>query len=85
MAAVAVCVALMLGTVGCTDATMSKLGGYGSEFQVTLYAADGSIIKEWTSSGKVKSEETSDGYYFMDKDTGRLIEVTGTLVIEKLD
>ncbi len=76
---------LSFGAVGCTDASRSKLLAYGSQFQVTLYAADGSVIKQWTSSGKVKSEETSDGYYFMDQASGRLIEVTGTLIIEKLD
>lgn len=78
-------VVLMFGAVGCTDATRSKILGYGSQFRVTLYAADGSVIREWTSTGKVKSEETSDGYYFMDQASGRLIEVTGTLIIEKLD
>ena len=77
--------ALVWGLMGCTDASRSKLMGYGSQFEVTLYACDGSVIKQWTSTGKVKSEETSDGYYFTDKASGRLIEVTGTLVIEILD
>lgn len=77
--------ALVWGLTGCTDATRSKLMGYGSQFRVTLYACDGGVIKQWTSSGKVKSEETSDGYYFMDQASGRLIEVTGTLIIERLD
>ncbi|MFQ5517457.1 MAG: hypothetical protein ACE5E8_07765 [Acidimicrobiia bacterium] len=85
LAAALAAAALAWGLAGCTDASRSKIMGYGSQFQVTLYACDGSVIREWTSSGKVKSEETSDGYYFMDKGSGRLIEVTGTLVIEKLD
>ncbi len=58
---------------------------HGSQFRATLHACDGSVMREWTSSGKVRSEETSDGYYFMDQASGRLIEVTGTLIIEKLD
>jgi hypothetical protein len=37
----------------------------------------------WISSGKVQSEENSDGYYFNDKKTGKLIEVTGRMVITK--
>jgi len=78
-------VTLVWSLSGCTDATRSKLMGYGSRFKVTLYACDGNVIREWISSGKVKSEETTDGYYFMDQASGRLIEVTGTLVIEKLD
>lgn len=44
---------------------------------------DGTPIKTWTSSGKVLSEESTDGYYFKDKETGALIEVTGNLVITK--
>lgn len=84
LAAALACCCLLLPAAGCTDAKWAKIGGYGDEFLVTLYACDGSVIREWTSTGKVKSEETSDGYYFMDKATGRLIEVTGTLIIERM-
>lgn len=70
--------------ISCTDARRSKFGGYGSEFQVELINCDGSVGRTWTSSGKVSSEANSDGYYFMEKGTGKLIEVTGTLIITKL-
>lgn len=43
----------------------------------------GSVARTWISSGKVSSESNSDGYYFSDKKTGKLIEVTGRLVITK--
>ena len=65
----------------CTDAERSKMGGYGDEFKVELVNCDGSVTHSWISSGKVKSEETSDGYYFNDKATDALVEVTGTLII----
>ncbi len=65
----------------CTDAERSRIGGYGDEFKVELVNCDGSITHSWISSGKVKSEQTSDGYYFNDKETDVLIEVTGTLII----
>lgn len=74
---------LTLLMMSCTDAGIAKLGGYGDEFKVQLVNCDGSITHEWISSGKVLSEETSDGYYFNDKTTGNLIEVTGTLIITK--
>jgi hypothetical protein len=67
----------------CTDATMSKVGGLGDEFKVELLDCNGNIVRSWTSTGKVISEEKSDGYYFKDKESGKLIEVTGTLIITK--
>ncbi len=67
----------------CTDAELSKLGGYGDEFKVEMYSG-GQKVREWTSSGKVLSEQGSDGYYFNDKDSGKLIEVSGDVVITKL-
>ena len=75
---------LMLGMTSCTDATFSKVGGYGSEFKVEMINCDGTTGRQWISSGKVKSEANTDGYYFKDKATGKLIEVTGRLVITKL-
>ncbi len=74
---------LALMTFSCTDAERSKYGGLGSNFDVSLVNCDGTITHKWTSSGKVLSEESSDGYYFKEKGTGKLIEVTGSLIIVK--
>ena len=71
--------------ISCTDASMSRLGGYGSEFKIEMVNCDGSISHTWISSGKVLSEADSDGYYFTDKKTGGLVEVTGRMIITKLD
>lgn len=68
---------------GCTDASRDKLGGYGDRFKVELVNCDGTVTHSWISSGKVLSEGNSDGYYFNDA-SGKLIEVTGTLIITKL-
>lgn len=74
----------LLGSVSCTDAERAKFGGYGGEFKVEMINCDGSVARTWISSGKVQSEKSSDGYYFNDKETGKLIEVTGRLVITKM-
>ena len=79
-------ITLLLATVasmeiGCTDATMSKMGGYGDTFTVKVLCPD--TIITYHSTGKVVSEENSDGYYFTDKATGKLIEVSGTVIIEQ--
>mgnify|MGYP006866081902 FL=1 len=80
---VALFLAVVMGSTSCTDASRAKLGGYGDEFKVEMLNCDGTVARTWISSGKVKSEANSDGYYFNDKDTGKLIEVTGRLVITK--
>ena len=76
-------VALTLLSTSCTDATRSKVTGYGGKYKVELYSG-GKLVKEWTASGKVQSEETSDGYYFKDEKTDKLIEVSGTVIITRL-
>jgi hypothetical protein len=69
--------------VGCTDAEKSRIMAYGNQFEVTLYSG-GTAVAKWTSSGKVLNEEKSDGYYFNDLKTGKLVRVSGTLsVVEK--
>ncbi len=76
---------LTLFFYACTDATKAKLGGFGSRFQIEMLNCDGSVARTWISSGKVSSEKDSDGYYFMEEETNKLIEVTGRLIITKLD
>lgn len=81
--ALASVVAIPATIVSCTDASKAKLGGYGDEHTVELYSG-GKKVREWTSSGKVQSEESSDGYYFNDKETGKLVEVSGDVVITRI-
>ena len=76
-------IAIVMGSTSCTDAQRSKIGGLGGEFKVEMINCDGTVARSWISSGKVSSESNSDGYYFKDKETGKLIEVTGRLVITK--
>lgn len=76
-------IAIVMGSTSCTDAEKAKWGGLGDEFKVEIINCDGTVARTWISSGKVLSESSSDGYYFMDKETGKLIEVTGRLVITK--
>ena len=76
---------LMLFIYACTDAKKAKIGGFGSKFQIEMLNCDGSVARTWISSGKVSSEQNSDGYYFMEEGTDKLIEVTGRLIITKID
>ena len=66
---------------GCTDATMSKFASLGSSASVKCYSGT-LLIYEGRSTGKVKSEQNSDGYAFVDQEDGRLKEVSGNCIID---
>ena len=74
---------MLIGIMSCTDAQKAKIGGLGDEFKIEMLNCDGTVAREWISTGKVQSEKDSDGYYFLDKKSGKLIEVTGRIVITK--
>lgn len=67
--------------VSCTDAEKSKLGGYGDTFIVKVLGPD--TIITYHSTGKVISEDKSDGYYFTNRENGKLVEVSGNIIIEE--
>lgn len=68
-------------TAGCTDAGMSKFASLGSSAHIKCYSGT-KLIYDGHSTGKVRSEANSDGYYFVDKADGRLKEVSGNCVID---
>ncbi len=72
---------LVITFASCTDATRAKLSGYGDTYTIKVMSCD--TIITYKSSGKVISEGQSDGYYFNDATTGKLIEVSGTVIIEQ--
>ena len=65
----------------CTDATRSKIGGYGDTYTVKVVSCD--TIITYHSTGKVLSEDKSDGYYFTNEANGKLVEVSGNVIIEQ--
>lgn len=74
-------VAILL-LAGCTDAQMSQVNSLGSTFKVTLYS-DGTAARTWKSTGKVMTESESDGWYFTDSETKKLVRVSGCVVVEQ--
>lgn len=75
---------MLVALGGCTDASRSQFFSYGSPHSVELWSG-GQKVREWKSTGKVLSEENSDGYYFCDAETGKLVRVTGDLVITPIE
>ena len=72
-----------LALAGCKDSTISQFQALGSKHKISLYGATGTLIQSWESTGNVSNEAQSDGWYFKDAQTGKLVEVTGTLIIEQ--
>jgi len=71
----------IIAVSSCTDASRSKIGGYGDTYTVTVIGGDTTMV--FHSTGKVLSEDKSDGYYFTNEANGKLVEVSGNVVIEQ--
>lgn len=76
----ALCLVTLACMSGCTNAERAKLGAYGNN-TVIMYSG-GKEIRRWESIGYVMNEGQSDGFYFRDKETNKLIRVSGDVVIE---
>ena len=74
----------LLLTIGCTDAQKSQMAGYGNKYSVEVLSG-GKVVRAYISTGKVANQEKSDGFYFKDSATGRLVEVSGQVIITRLD
>jgi outer membrane lipoprotein-sorting protein len=75
---------LLLTSIGCTSAERADLFSYGNKHHIELWSG-GQKVHTWVSTGKVLNEKDSDGYFFMDNETGKLVRVTGDLVITVAD
>ena len=73
-------VAILFLFVGCTDAQRGKIGALGDSAKVDCWSG-GKLIYSGVSSGKISSEDSSDGYNFVDIKTGKFMEVSGNCVI----
>lgn len=72
--------AFVIVSAACTDRACADFSAYGEAHIVKLYAADGHVIQQWESTGKV---ECSDGgiCFFMDATTKKLVGTTGDIVV----
>jgi len=71
---------MILGLTACTDARRAKLWSFGGSRQIKCYSG-GKVIYEGHSTGKISSEANSDGYFFKDRETKKLMEISGDCVM----
>lgn len=69
-----------LAIAGCTDAQMAQIQTLGDAAEIKCYSG-GNVIYEGKSTGKVSSEEKSDGWYFKDASNGKLIRTNADCII----
>lgn len=74
---------VVMAQVSCKDSEIAQIEAMGSRHKITMYGCDGKIIASWYSTGNVSNEAQTDGWYFKDATTGKLVEVTGSIVIEQ--
>lgn len=65
---------------GCTDAGWQKVVALGDPGTIICYSG-GKEIFNGTSTGKISTETESDGWFFKDAETGKLIRISGDCVI----
>jgi hypothetical protein len=70
----------LLVLTGCTGGQIASLQAYGQKHHIKQFSG-GQQVGEWVSTGKVSNEAQSDGYYFEDDTTHKIVEVTGTVQI----
>lgn len=71
---------LVVSISACSDAEKSAMSAWGQKHRVKMYSG-GQVVGEWTSTGKIVNETDSDGYYFKDDQTGKIVTVSGDVTI----
>lgn len=73
-------VVVLLLTSGCFSAQRARVFAINSPHTVYVYSG-GKLVATYKSVGRVFPEEKSDGWYFEDAATRKLVHVAGTVVI----
>jgi hypothetical protein len=73
-------VVLALTVSACTDGQLGKVRALGTPGHVACYSGE-RVIFDGNSTGKISNSRESDGYYFLDAATNKLVEVSGNCVI----
>lgn len=73
--------ATLLLLASCSDATKAIGDAIGDPAEVTCFAADGKVFYHGFSTGKVSTEDHSDGWYFMEKGTNDLVRISGSCLV----
>jgi hypothetical protein len=80
---VALLAALTTTLGACSGGEMAKISAWGQPHAVYAYSGN-ALIGRWIATGKIENEAGSDGYYFKDKQTGRLQQMSGSTIMDPI-
>jgi hypothetical protein len=70
----------LFALLGCTDAQMTQFTTLGTSGHIRCYSGNYKFY-EGDSTGKIATETQSDGWYFREKGSGKLIRISGACLI----
>lgn len=78
----AACLTLIVGLAACSNADMAQLGAVGKPADIVCYSG-GKVILQDRSTGKIASEDRSDGWYYQSAKAfpGKLVRVSGQCIV----
>ena len=71
----------LIASSACTNAWMAQVTSLGSPGHIICYSG-GKVIYEGDSTGKISTESQSDGWFFQEQGTNKLVRVSGACVIK---
>lgn len=74
---------VVLAITGCTDASMAHFSQIGDEATVQCFSG-GQVIYSGTSTGKIESNQSEDGLYFKEKESGKFVRLYADCVVRSL-
>jgi uncharacterized lipoprotein NlpE involved in copper resistance len=77
-------IVLVAALSGCSNASQAKINAWSKSHKVSLYSG-GIQVGQWVTTGKVENEQQSDGFYFQDSVNGKVIRISGDVIIEVLN
>lgn len=73
-------ISVALLALSCTDADRAQYSALGDRATIQCFSG-GIQIYTGTSTGKIKTENKSDGWYFEEEGSGKLIRISGDCII----
>ncbi len=64
----------------CSNADIAAMNAWGQRHHVKCWSG-GIVIYEGHTTGKIENERQSDGYFFQEQESGKLVGVSGNCLI----
>lgn len=74
--------AVVAAMIGCKDADVAQFESMGARHKITCYSGT-QVIYQGESTGNVNNEHGSDGWYWEDATTHKLVEASGACLFEQ--